>query len=96
MASNPVHSAKRTKLKNWESFNVYEEILHEGQFTINTHWAVTEKPSEGRKIVKARLIARGFEENLETRVTEIIPGNYVYNSLGGQNDKHLRGFPMRK
>ena len=96
MASNSLHSAKLTKLKNWESFNVYEEILHEGQFTINTHWVVTEKPSDGRKIVKARLIARGFEKNLKTRVTEIIPGNYVYNSLGGQNDKHLRGFPMRK
>ena len=67
MVSNPVHTAKRTELENWKSFSVYEEISDEEQSTINTCWVVTEKPSDGKKIVKARLVACGFEENLETR-----------------------------
>ena len=67
MASNSVHTAKRTELENWKSFSVYEEIPDEGQSTINTRLVVTEKFSDGKKIVKARLVACGFEENLETR-----------------------------
>ena len=67
VATNPVHTAKCKELENWKSFDVYEEIQDEGQSTTNTHWVVTEKSSDGKKIVKARLVARGFEENLETR-----------------------------
>ena len=67
VATNPVHTAKCKELENWKSFNVHEEIPGEGQSAINTRWVVTEKSSDGKKIVKARLVVRGFEENLETR-----------------------------
>ena len=71
MASNPVSTAKCTELENWKSFSVYKEIPDEGQSTINTCWVVTEKSSDGKKIMKARLVARGFEENLETRADSL-------------------------
>ena len=41
---------------------VYNEEIDEGQRTISTTWILTEKTIEGKSIIKARLIARGFEE----------------------------------
>ena len=62
-----VERAKLTELANWKSFNVYEEIPNEGQSTMSTRWVLTEKMKDGQKIIKARLVARGFEENSEER-----------------------------
>ena len=32
------------------------------RFCVSTRWVVTEKYEDGEKVVKARLVARGFEE----------------------------------
>ena len=37
----------------------------EGQKAISTRWIITEKIKSGKKICKARLVARGFEEEME-------------------------------
>ena len=60
-----VERAKLIELANWKSFNVYEEIPNEVQSTMSTRWVLTEKMNDGQKIIKARLVARGFEENSE-------------------------------
>ncbi len=57
-----VRSAKQSELENWKSFDVYEEVLDQGQPRMSTRWVVTEKVNDERKVIKARLVARGYEE----------------------------------
>ena len=50
--------AKRCELDKLKEFNTYTEVEDKGQFRISTTWAMTRK-GDG---VRARLVARGFEE----------------------------------
>ena len=52
-----VRDAMEKELKKWKDFNVYEEVKDEGQKSISVRWVMTEKDE-----IKARLVARGFEE----------------------------------
>lgn len=56
--------AKEKELESWRENNVYEEVEDTGQKAISTRWIVTEKLKGGEKICKARLVARGFEEEM--------------------------------
>ena len=60
-----VINAKFKELKNWNDHSVYEEVDDHGQKAISCRWVLTEKSENGEKIVKARLVARGFEERNE-------------------------------
>ena len=52
------------ELQKWRDYEVYEEVEESNQKTISVRWVLTEK--EGK--VKARLVARGFEDkDLDTR-----------------------------
>ena len=62
--NNKVLEAKEKELQSWKENNVYEEVEDVGQRAISTRWIVTEKVKEGEKICKARLVARGFEEEI--------------------------------
>ena len=63
--------AKRKEIENWEKNAVYEEVEWQGQPIISTRWVVTEKRAKDRTTVKARLVARGFEEETDgTIITE--------------------------
>ena len=62
--NNSVREAKEKELKNWRANNVYEEVNDEGQKAISTRWVITEKVKGGETICKARLVARGFEEEM--------------------------------
>ena len=62
--NNQVSAAKEKELQSWRENNVFEEVNDEGQKAISTRWIVTEKVKEGEKICKARLVARGFEEEI--------------------------------
>ena len=57
-----VIEAKDKELENWKTFNVYKEVEDKGQKTISTRWVITEKTIDRNKVVKARLVVRGFEE----------------------------------
>jgi len=57
--------AKLTELEKWKQFNTYTEVSDHGNDAITTRWVVTEKTIDGIKGYKARLVARGFEENTE-------------------------------
>ena len=46
---------------------MFLEVEDEGQKTISLRWIVTEKIKEGAPVTKARLVARGFEENYDDR-----------------------------
>ena len=57
-----VLEAKQKELENWIDYDVYEEVDDKGQNCISVTWVITEKTSDGKQIVKARLVARGYED----------------------------------
>ena len=61
--SDVVTEAKRSEIEMWDKNGVYEEVDNVGQDTISVRWVITEKIKEGKPVVKARLVARGFEEH---------------------------------
>lgn len=65
-----VLKAKIKELDSWKDNGVYEEVRREGQKIISTRWIVTEKMKEGKNICKARLVARGFEEQKDENLNE--------------------------
>jgi hypothetical protein len=48
------------ELESWKDLDVYVEEKDVGQQCISTRWVITEKYKEGARVVKARLVARGF------------------------------------
>ena len=60
-----VEKAKKKELNSWKENGVYDEVEDTGQKAVSTRWVVTEKIKDGEVICKARLVARGFEEELE-------------------------------
>ena len=59
--------AKRKELKSWIDKDVYEEVENSGQDTITLRWVLTKKDTGE---LKARLVARGFQENQENLVLD--------------------------
>ena len=57
--------ARKKELESWKSLQVYEEVEDKGQKAISTRWVYTEKVVNSATIKKARLVARGFEEQNE-------------------------------
>ena len=62
-----VEIAKEMELESWKNFNVYKEVKNEGQKAISVRWVITEKDDLDDKRMKARLVARGFEEKEEIK-----------------------------
>ena len=56
--------AKQTELKKLVSFDVFEEVPNTGQNCISTRWVLWPKGDE----IRARLVARGFEEGLTENI----------------------------
>ena len=56
--------AKDAELANWRNHDVYEEILDEGQKCISTRWVSSLKEDDSGITQKARLVSRGFEEDI--------------------------------
>ena len=59
--------AKQLELNNWKQFGVYEEVPNKGQPVLSVRWVCTEKSVNNETKVKARLVARGFEETESVR-----------------------------
>ena len=62
-SSNDVCIAKEKEIDNWLENEVYEEVEDIGQECISVRWVITEKIKGGETVTKARLVARGFEED---------------------------------
>ena len=58
---------KERELENWNKLNVYNEVNNEGQDYISVRWVLSEKDVDGKKVKKARLVARGYEELVDTQ-----------------------------
>ena len=61
--NNEVYLAKEREIQNWLDNDVFEEVPNNNQKAITVRWVVTEKVKQGKRITKARLVARGFEED---------------------------------
>ena len=68
--SQKVLDAKQKEIDNLKENNVFDVVADHGQRRISTKWVITEKIKNNEKITKARLVARGFEENLENTRTD--------------------------
>ena len=60
--STEVMEAKEKEIENWIDNDVFEEMEDNGQQTISVRWVITEKAENDKPETKARLVARGFEE----------------------------------
>ena len=58
-----VRKAKLKEIDNWLIHDVFEEVENEGQQTISVRWVITERLLKDHWDTKARLVARGFEED---------------------------------
>ena len=61
--TNAIRNAKEKELAKWISHDVFEEVEDVGQPTISVRWVITERVVNGNIETKARLVARGFEED---------------------------------
>ena len=59
--------AKRAELDEWKNKGVYTEIEDRGQDCMSLRWVVKSKIINGKEGIKARLCARGFEEEQDFR-----------------------------
>ena len=59
--------AKLEELKKWKAMKVYKEVPNCGQTTLSTRWVLTKKLNDNTVCYKARLVARGFEEDTPPR-----------------------------
>ena len=62
--------AKEREVCNLQDNDVFEVVDFHGQNMISTWWVVTEKVLDEERVVKARLVARGFEEDLDKYQTD--------------------------
>ena len=58
-----VIEAKKKELNNLERNKVFQVVPYDNQNMVSSKWVLTEKVKEGNKFIKARLVARGFQED---------------------------------
>ena len=59
--------AKNRELAEWKNRAVYTEVKAEDQNVISLRWVIKKKNSDGKPFLKARLCARGFQEEQNFR-----------------------------
>ena len=65
--NSSIHEAKLNEYENWKQNKVFQEVSDDGQDAISVRWVITEKLKGDNRIIKARLVARGFEENFDNK-----------------------------
>ena len=68
-----VLEAKQKELKNWLDHDHYQEVEDKGQNCISVRWVKTEETSDGKQIVKARLVVCGYEEENKDSLSHHAP-----------------------
>lgn len=56
---------KMEELQKWRDMETYVEVEDVGQPRISSRWVCTEKVKGGKLVCKARLVARGFDEDTD-------------------------------
>ena len=63
-------AAKQEEIQKWKDFDTFSEVPNQGQRTISTRWVCTRKLKGSHVVNKARLVARGFEEDTKSLKTD--------------------------
>ena len=66
-STQEILAAKKRELADWSRHDVYGEEDDIGQDCVSTRWVITPKLIDGKLGTKARLCARGYEEDIEFR-----------------------------
>ena len=61
--SSRFRGAKEEEITKWREFKTFTEVEDLGQPRVSSRWVCTEKMKGGKLVTKARLVARGFEED---------------------------------
>lgn len=59
-----LRQAKKKELSNLVENDVFDCVPYENQSVISSRWVITEKHIDGHRKIKARLVARGYEEDV--------------------------------
>ena len=62
--------AKMKEIENMKANDVYDLVPYTGQNTISSKWIITEKIKNNAPYLKARIVAKGFEEDTSTLRTD--------------------------
>ena len=62
-----VVKAKLKQPVDWKIFDVYDEVEDLGQEKITGTWVVVKKEIDGKEGIKARWVAKGFQEEREIK-----------------------------
>ena len=85
---------KDTELKNLNDYGTFEEVADSGQDRITSRWVITSKEAhDGQKTkVKARLVARGFQEEeqpLSDSPTVLRESNKLFTAVAANGGFHV-------
>ena len=84
--------AKQAELQNLLNFQTFEEVLDNGQKTIQSRWVLTEKQAhDGQKRkVKGRLVAKGFQEEFKPQADSptVLRDSFKTALALAANEKH--------
>ena len=61
------NAAKLRELKSWKDNNVFTEVENDNQPCVSTKWVMKPKVIDGKDSMKARLVLRGYEEEVDFR-----------------------------
>ena len=79
---------KKKELEAFDKFGAYVETQDRGQERLSSRWVLTDKSTNEEKRAKARLVCRGFEENVDVqRLTHLQQGNLTYTTSTGVNKR---------
>ena len=56
-------AAKELEIENWKKNDVFEEIKYSSESLITTRWVITTKEKDNIITTKARVVAKGFEDD---------------------------------
>ena len=76
MSETEKDAADNIKVKqfaNWKNNPVYNEVQDKNQTNISTRWVIKTTVTEEDRIIKARLVARDFEDKEIKRLTTDSP-----------------------
>ena len=99
-SSPQIEEAKQREIQSWRENGVFREITDTGEESIDTRWVITFKSTNEGLVPKARLVARGFQdENLTKSQTESpVIGRSVIRlliSVAALNNWDIKSFDVK-
>ncbi len=96
-----VVEAKKKEIENLERYGTFEEVKDEGQERITSRWVITKKTKQDgqKEDYKGRLVARGFQENINPpqsdSPTALRESNKVFYAMAANEGFDLRSMDIK-